>query len=80
MGRFLLQPTAEESAFGFGVAESPSGESALIIALPRGLRAVKTLADDGAVEYVVCDDQFEPLYAPAKTLDELRRRFVRGSS
>jgi len=72
-----LQPTAEELAFGFAVGEAPAGERALILPLSKGLRAVKMIADDGGVEYVVCDDQFEPLYASAKTLDDLRRRFLR---
>jgi hypothetical protein len=78
MARFPVQATAEESAFGFALANAPSGERALIMPLSQGLRAVKMIADDGAVEYVVCDDEFEPLYAPARTLDELRRRFLRS--
>ncbi|HEY2367019.1 MAG TPA: hypothetical protein VGH87_11575 [Polyangiaceae bacterium] len=76
MVRFPLQPTAEETAFGFGIAVVPSGEQALMMPLPSGLRAVKVIADDGAVEYIVCDEALEPLYTPAKSLDELRRRFV----
>jgi len=79
MGRFPLQPTDEELAFGFGVAESPTGERALILPLSKGLRAVKVIAN-GAVEYTVCNEEFEPLYTSAKTLDELHRRFLRSSS
>jgi hypothetical protein len=73
-GRFTVQLTDEEIAAGFVVADSPTGR-ALMIRLSNGLRAVKTMTDDGAVEYVICNDQFEPLYAAAKSLDELRRRF-----
>lgn len=79
MARFLLQPTEDETAFGFVIHDVPSGERALVMPLSHGLRAVKVLADDGAVEYIVCDDRLEPLYTPAKSLDELRRRFVRGA-
>lgn len=75
MVRFPLQPTAEETAFGFGIAEIPSGEQALMVPLSNGLRAVKVTADDGAVEYIVCDERFEALYTPARSLEELRRRF-----
>jgi hypothetical protein len=78
MGRFPLQPTADEIAFGFAVAESPAGVRALTMSLTKDLCAVKVISDDGAVEYVVCNDHFEPLYTAAKSLDELRRRFVRS--
>ena len=79
MARFPLQPTAEETAFGFVIGDSPTGERALVRVLSSGLQAVKVVAHDGAVEYIVCNERFEALYTPAKSLDELQRRFVRGA-
>ena len=76
MGTFPLDPSQDELAFGFGIAESPTGQRALSVALTGGLLAVKVTTDDGATEYIVCNDRFEALYAPAKSLDELRTRFA----
>ena len=50
---------------------------ALVVPLPNGLRAVKVRTDGGAIEYVVCDENLQPMYVAAITLDELRERFAR---
>jgi hypothetical protein len=70
--------TPEEENFGFGVREGPSGMRAVVRVLRPGLQAVKVESVDGSTEYVICDDDFEPLYSSATSLDELHRRF--GSS
>ena len=71
---FSRDVSSEEAAFGFGVEETGSGVRA-IVRLPTGIHAVKMLQEDGSVEYMICDERMEPLYGPAKTLDELRARF-----
>lgn len=76
--RFPLEPTREETAFGFELGESPSGARALVARLGAGLVAVKTRAADGSIRYAICDDRFEPLYVPAKTLEELGARYHAG--
>ncbi len=68
--------TSDESAFGFGVVQSPAGHSALVVSIGGGLRAVKMRAADGTTEYAVCDERLQPIYVAAKTLFELRERFV----
>ena len=78
-GRFPVDSTPDEQAFGFSAVESPTGER-LVAFLGNGLRAMKTRASDGSTEYVVCDERFEPLYATAKTLEELRERFRRAGN
>ena len=78
-GRYSLESTPDEDAFGFSAIESPTGERVLVVVLASGLRAVKALGPDGSTEYVVCNERLEPLYATAKTLEELRERFVRRS-
>lgn len=75
--RFPLEATSAESDFGFGVNESPSGVRALVVPLGDGLRAVKVRADDGSIEYAICDERLQPIYIAAKTLDELDERFRR---
>jgi len=75
--RFPLEASKDESALGFAVEETPTGERALVLPLASGLRAVKMRAQDGGTEYAVCNERFEPLYIAAKTLDELRARFHR---
>ena len=75
--RFPLDVTGEETAFGFDVAESPSGVRALVVPLGAGLVAVKTRGPDGSVRYAICDERFEPIYLPAKTLEELAERYRR---
>lgn len=78
MGRPLTTDvTKEEKEFGFGITEERSGTRAVVRELPAGLRAVKVQAEDGTTEYAICDEQLRPLYQPAKSLDELRRRFGR---
>jgi len=72
-----LDLTEEEKLCGFALTEESSGMRAVVRELPAGLRAVKVQAADGGVEYAVCDQQLQPLYAPAKTLVELRKRFGR---
>jgi hypothetical protein len=74
---FPLDVTNEEDAFGFTLSEAPSGTRALVVPLPSGLRAVKVRTDDGAIQYVVCDENLQPLYVAATTLDDLRERFAR---
>jgi hypothetical protein len=73
--RLAPEMTKEEEEFGFGVAEEPSGTHAVVRALPAGLRAMKVLTEEGTTEYAICDAQLRPLYRPAKSLDELRKRF-----
>jgi hypothetical protein len=73
---FLLDITSEEAAFGFRVVATPEGQR--VVARIGDLRAVKVRALDGAIEYVVCDAQLQPMYLAAKTLKELRDRFARG--
>lgn len=77
--RYPLDSTADEEAFGFCVIESPTGERALVAVLGNGLRVTKAHSADGSTEYVVCNERLEPLYATAKTLEELRERFARRS-
>jgi hypothetical protein len=76
-GRFPLDATKDEAEFGFDVVESPTGERALAVPLANGLSAVKMRASNGGTEYAVCNERFEPLYLAAKTLEELRQRFLR---
>jgi hypothetical protein len=74
--RLALDVTKEEGEFGFGVREEPSGITAVLRDLPVGLCAVKVQAEDGTTEYAICDEGLRPLYRPAKSLTELRRRFL----
>jgi hypothetical protein len=73
--RYPLDATEHESRFGFAVAEVPSGARALAVRLRDGLHAVKVLTDDGAIEYLICDERLEPMYISAKSLEELQLRF-----
>lgn len=73
--RLRLDLNQDEEEFGFGVAEHPSGVRAVVRELRPGLRAVKVEAEDGSVEYAICEDNLRPVYAPARTLEELKRRF-----
>lgn len=75
--RFPLDTSPEEEAFGFRVAVSPEGDRVLVAKL-GDLRAVKIRAQDGTIEYAVCDAKLQPIYIAAKTLKELRTRFARG--
>jgi hypothetical protein len=67
--------TPEEEDFGFGLREGPSGIQAVVRELRPGLQAVKVESADGATEYVICDEHFEPIYSSATSLDELHKRF-----
>lgn len=67
--------TKGERDFGFDAVEEPSGVR-VIMRLRPGLYAVKMSGEDGATEYVICDRDMHPVYRPAKTLDELRQRFL----
>jgi hypothetical protein len=73
--QFALDVTQEEEDFGFGLTEAPSGVRVVVRGLGVRLQAVKVQTDDGSTGYAICDENLRPLYTPAKTLDELRRRF-----
>lgn len=77
-GRLQLDVDDEEEDFGFSVAEESSGIRAVVRELRPGLLAVKVRASDGTTEYAVCTEDLHPLYPAAKTLDELRNRFLRS--
>ena len=76
MERFPLDITLEEKAFGFRLLDAAEGHRA--VARMGDLRAVKTRAADGTIEYAVCDARLRPIYIAAKSLKELRDRFARG--
>ena len=73
--RYAVRITDEEVAAGFDVLEHTSGRAIVSRPVLGDLIAVKVEADDGSFEYVVCDRNLAPLYAPARSLDELERRF-----
>lgn len=77
-GHLQLDVNQDEKEFGFVTTQEPSGVRAVVCELHPGLRAVKVRADDGSIEYAVCDKSLVPLYQSATTLDELRRRFPRS--
>jgi hypothetical protein len=60
-------------------AEAPDDASirAVVRKLPAGPRAAKVHAEHGSAQDAVCDGDFRQLYAPAKSLIELRARFGR---
>jgi hypothetical protein len=70
-----LPLTKEEAAFGFGLHEEGPGLRAVLRQLPNGLWAVKVQSEDGTTTYSICDEHLRPLYRPATSLGELRRRF-----
>ncbi len=72
--RFPTEVTADEAAFGFA-SRVECGSRIALAALDDGLVAVKTRSYDGTIEYVICDASLAPLYTPAKSIDDLRRRF-----
>lgn len=76
MATFAHDLIDDEVAFGFTVSEAPNGMRIVVVQLGRGLRAIKLRESDGAVRYQVFDDSFSPLYASARSLEELRSRFV----
>ncbi len=74
MGRSQLLPIAlDDLACGFDVVEHQSGVT--VLDLGGGLFALKVRASDGSVEYVTCDENLSPLYAPARSAAELKERF-----
>jgi hypothetical protein len=81
MGHALaLDLTKDEQEYGFSVAEEPSGSRAVVLQLEDGLLAVKVRTNDGGSEYAICDNEFSALYTPARSIDELRARFMRHGS
>ena len=74
-GRLRLDVSQDEEEFGFEFAEDPSGVRAVVRELRPGLRAVKVEADDGSIEYAICGENLQPVYRPAKTIEELKSRF-----
>ena len=75
--RWAARITDEEVAAGFDVIEHASGRAIVARPVTGGLVAVKIESDEGSVEYVICDRNLAPLYGPARSLDELERRFRR---
>ncbi len=74
MGRSQLLPIAlDDLACGFDVVER-SGVA--VFELGGGLFAFKIRGCDGSIEYVTCDENLSPLYAPARSLAELKQRFT----
>ncbi len=65
----------DEAQCGFTEVEAKSGVRLVVRELRGGLRAVKVRRDDGVIEYEVCDEELRPVYSPAQSLPELRRRF-----
>jgi hypothetical protein len=74
---FAVDVTNEEAEFGFAVTGAPSGSRSVVVArLAPGLRAVKVRGHGGETKYLVCNERLAPLYAAAKSLEELRSRFL----
>lgn len=73
--RFPVDVTPDEADEGFTLTEAPSGFRAVVLSLSGGLRIIKVRASNGAIEYVVCNQEFAQLYPSAKSLAELRTRF-----
>ena len=82
MRRATFADTLTDSEASFGFALRPSARNGYVVALELqgGLLAVKAM-HNGEVEYVLCDEDLAPIYAPARSLDELGKRFgVRRAS
>ena len=75
--RFAVRLTPDDVAYGFDLVTHASGQIIVAKPLDDGLIAVKVRGDE-ADEYVVCDATLRPVDAPAKSLDELRRRLIGG--
>ncbi len=75
--RLRLELTRAERAFGFAHLVMQARVCAAITLRP-GLFAVKVTADERSAEYAICDHELRPLYRPAASLRELRRRFARA--
>ena len=71
---FASTLTAMEASFGFALRPSARDGYVVSLELHQGLLAVKTVRD-GRVEYALCDAELSPIYAPARSLEELRLRF-----
>lgn len=75
--RLALDLSHDEAEFGFRLAEERLRMRAAVRELRPGLVAVKIRAADGTTEYAICSSSdLRPIYPAAKTLDELRRRFL----
>ena len=72
---FSSEITDDEAAFGFAPTEIVMGAVVAVAELSPGLLAVKVRGADDALEYRVCDRSLAVLYPPARSLDDLRRRF-----
>ncbi len=72
---FPTDITPDEEQCGFTEVEAKSGVRIVLRELRAGLRAVKVRRADGTIEYEVCDEELRPVYSPARSLPELRRRF-----
>mgnify|MGYP001545956391 CR=1 FL=1 len=69
---YPLDRTPDEAELGFAVEELPTGENALVARIPNGLTVVKTAIGD-RIAYEICD-RLVPIYTPALSIDELRKR------
>jgi len=74
-GRFAAEISPAEAACGFDVKEHTTGVRIVTRELRGGLCAIKSQSEDGETIYEICDDRLTPLYAPAASLSELKRRF-----
>jgi hypothetical protein len=78
--KFAHQTNAQEAEYGFSAVERQTGEVIVRYDLGNGIFAIKVDAEDGSLEYMICDANLTPLYRPAKSLDELRARFGHSKS
>ncbi len=74
-GRYASDISPDEVACGFDVKEHTTGARIVTRELRGGLRAIKAQTEDGSTIYEICDDRLTPLYAPAVSLSDLKRRF-----
>lgn len=72
---FAADITSAEAALGFEVGRHVLLGRIVFARIDHGLRAIKTIADDGLVRYEVCDDSGMVLYPAASSLSELGFRF-----
>jgi hypothetical protein len=68
---FVLKITPEERAFGFALREVRIAFYVVATTLPDGVVVIKTQVQ-GGIEYVVCDDNLEPVCVVGRSLDDLR--------
>ena len=78
MMSFAPDVTPDEAERGFERAEHAIFGRIVVARIGHGICAVKTVADDGAVRYQICDDRGTVLYPPALSLSDLERRFGIG--